>query len=71
MFFVLKILTKYGKVVWILFQSRCSPDAFKDIVNSLEWAGIVPNEGPSIGGPNGPYVQVRRMNYYVFFIGDL
>ena len=45
-------------------QNRFVPGAQKYITDSLEWAGIMPTEGPGLGGDYGPYVQSERMHLY-------
>ena len=34
------------------------------IIESLKWIGINWDEGPDIGGPNGPYIQSERLDSY-------
>ncbi len=34
------------------------------ILEMFEWLGIRPDEGPGIGGPNGPYRQSERLDLY-------
>ncbi|KAF8560948.1 hypothetical protein P879_05365 [Paragonimus westermani] len=38
--------------------------AFEDIVRCLRWAGLDPDEGPTIGGSCEPYVQSQRKALY-------
>jgi len=38
------------------------------IENDLQWAGILPDESPSIGGPYGPYMQSGRLSLYRYII---
>ncbi|TGK21016.1 glutamate--tRNA ligase [Leptospira fluminis] len=45
-------------------QSRSTEESFKTILESLEWLGIEWDEGPSVGGPFGPYVQSERLSIY-------
>lgn len=45
-------------------QERFVPGAQEYIMESLEWCGIMPTEGPGIGGEYGPYVQSERMDLY-------
>jgi glutamyl-tRNA synthetase len=40
------------------------PDAVPNIIESLAWLGIRPDEGPGIGGAFGPYVQSERVDDY-------
>ncbi len=45
-------------------QTRFVPGAQEYIMDALEWCGIMPTEGPGIGGEYGPYVQSERMSMY-------
>ncbi len=45
-------------------QNRFIPGAEEYIINSLKWAGIVPDEGVSFGGEYGPYRQSDRKAIY-------
>lgn len=43
---------------------RSKPEFVEDIVRSLRWLGLDWDEGPEIGGPNGPYFQMERLHTY-------
>lgn len=45
-------------------QSRVVSGSIGDIERSLDWAGLVRHEGPSEGGPYGPYLQSSRVDLY-------
>jgi len=45
-------------------QSRKVEDAQKNLIKTLEWAGIVADESPEHGGDYGPYVQSERLDIY-------
>ncbi len=45
-------------------QTRFVPGAQDYILDSLKWCGIMPTEGPGIGGDYGPYVQSERKDLY-------
>lgn len=45
-------------------QTRFVPGAQEYIMEALEWCGIMPTEGPGIGGEYGPYVQSERNDMY-------
>ncbi len=45
-------------------QTRFVPGAEEYIIESLKWAGIVPDEGVSFGGEYGPYRQSDRKAIY-------
>lgn len=60
-------------------QTRYVPDSEKDIVESLKWIGIIPDQGlylnqsGEIGekGNNGPYRQSNRLDIYQKFAREL
>lgn len=43
-------------------QTRFVPGAEEYVVESLKWAGLVPDEGQGFGGDFGPYKQSERKN---------
>lgn len=45
-------------------QTRFVPGAQEYIMDALNWCGIIPTEGPGIGGEYGPYVQSERKEMY-------
>lgn len=45
-------------------QTRFVPGAQEYIMDALQWCGIMPTEGPGMGGKFGPYVQSERMEMY-------
>lgn len=45
-------------------QTRFQEGAEAEIMKSLEWLGLLPDEGPGIGGEYGPYVQTQRRELY-------
>ena len=45
-------------------QKRYVPGAEKELVDSLHWLGIDWDEGPGVGGSNGPYYQTQRKDIY-------
>ena len=45
-------------------QARSTKQAEIEIINSLKWLGIDWDEGPDIGGNNGPYRKNERMQIY-------
>lgn len=52
-------------------QTRYVEGSVDDIVSSLEWAGIVPDESPQRGGDYGPYVQSERTDLYRAYAKEL
>jgi glutamyl-tRNA synthetase len=45
-------------------QKRYVSGAEKELIESLHWLGIEWDEGPDVGGPNGPYYQTQRKDIY-------
>ncbi|XP_029155955.1 probable glutamate--tRNA ligase, mitochondrial [Nylanderia fulva] len=45
-------------------QTRVVPGAIEKLQDDLLWAGIIPDEDPTRGGPTGPYVQSARLELY-------
>jgi glutamyl-tRNA synthetase len=45
-------------------QTRYNEGSEQEILKSLEWLGLTPDEGPGIGGDYGPYVQTQRRDLY-------
>jgi glutamyl-tRNA synthetase len=45
-------------------QTRFVPGAQDYIMDALSWCGIMPSEGPGLGGDFGPYVQSERKAMY-------
>ena len=41
---------------------RNTPTAMQQVINDLRWLGIEWDEGPEVGGPNGPYLQSQRIS---------
>jgi glutamyl-tRNA synthetase len=52
-------------------QTRYVPGAEQYIKESLEWCGLVPDESPWIGGPDGPYRQSDRKALYRQYADEL
>ena len=45
-------------------QKRFVPGAEQYIIDALSWCGLVPSEGPDMGGSSGPYRQSERTAIY-------
>src|SRR5436190_12721364 len=45
-------------------QVRYNEGSVQEIIDSLNWLGLTPDEGPGIGGEYGPYVQSQRREIY-------
>ncbi len=52
-------------------QTRYVPGAEDYIVEALRWCGIMPTEGPGIGGKHGPYRQSERKDRYAQYAHQL
>ena len=52
-------------------QKRNTPTAAQQVIDDLRWLGIQWDEGPELGGPNGPYLQSQRMDIYDKYIKKL
>ncbi|MDD4142981.1 MAG: glutamate--tRNA ligase [Bacteroidales bacterium] len=52
-------------------QTRFVPGAQDYIIESLRWCSILPDEGVSVGGDYGPYVQSERKEIYVQYAQQL
>jgi glutamyl/glutaminyl-tRNA synthetase len=52
-------------------QKRNTPTAARQVMEDLKWLGINWDEGPEIGGPNGPYLQSQRKDIYDKYIKKL
>jgi len=52
-------------------QTRFVPGAEDYIIESLEWCGLIPDEGPRQGGGFGPYRQSERKSRYEKYAQDL
>ncbi len=52
-------------------QSRKVEGAQRNLIKTLEWAGIIPDESPEHGGSFGPYVQSERLSIYAGYCRQL
>ena len=50
---------------------RNTPTATAQVISDLRWLGIDWDEGPEVGGPNGPYMQSERREIYEKYIRQL
>jgi glutamyl-tRNA synthetase len=50
---------------------RNTPTATQQVMDDLRWLGIDWDEGPEVGGPNGPYLQSQRRDIYDEYIRKL
>ena len=44
--------------------ARDSEESYRHLLDSLRWLGLDWDEGPEVGGPNGPYRQSERHELY-------
>ena len=52
-------------------QKRNTPTATQQVMDDLRWLGIQWDQGPEVGGVNGPYLQSERMDIYKKYIRQL
>ncbi|CRK97810.1 CLUMA_CG011186, isoform A [Clunio marinus] len=54
-------------------QTRLIEGAKEQLYKDLEWAGIIPDEGPApvYGGNYGPYIQSERLDIYEDYVNKL
>lgn len=52
-------------------QVRLVDGATNELCKDLEWAGIIPDEGPKYGGDYGPYIQSERLGIYQEHVNKL
>jgi glutamyl-tRNA synthetase len=52
-------------------QERSTPESKAIILESLKWLGMDWDEGPEVGGPNGPYEQMARLDIYRYYADKL
>ena len=52
-------------------RARSTPDSEAAILRALRWVGLNWDEGPDVGGPNGPYRQSERSDIYARELGTL
>jgi glutamyl/glutaminyl-tRNA synthetase len=50
---------------------RLKADSVSQILVSLKWLGLNWDEGPEVGGPNGPYFQSQRLDIYKKYVDQL
>lgn len=49
---------------------RSKPMYAEALLDDLEWLGFTWDEGPRVGGPNGPYYQSERSSIYESYVTD-
>jgi glutamyl-tRNA synthetase len=44
--------------------TRVTDEFIQAAIDTLKWLGLTWDEGPEVGGPNGPYLQSQRLDIY-------
>jgi glutamyl-tRNA synthetase len=44
--------------------ARSTEESYRGVVEQLRWLGLDWDEGPEVGGPDGPYLQSQRLEIY-------
>jgi glutamyl-tRNA synthetase len=52
-------------------RERSTQESVQAIFDSLRWLGLDWDEGPSVGGPHGPYFQTERLPIYREYVERL
>ena len=52
-------------------RERSTEESVRVILDSMKWCGLEWDEGPGVGGPNGPYFQTQRLELYRDFAEKL
>ena len=52
-------------------RARYVQGATENLIDALNWAGLVPDEGPEQGGACGPYFQSQRSDIYSRYAKEL
>ena len=45
-------------------KERVTDEYIQRAIDTLKWLGLNWDEGPEVGGPNGPYLQSERLHIY-------
>lgn len=45
-------------------RNRYVEGAVENLIESIKWSGLIPDEGPTFGGEHGPYMQSERQEIY-------
>lgn len=45
-------------------KERVTDEYIQRAIDTLKWLGLTWDEGPEVGGPNGPYLQSERLSIY-------
>jgi len=52
-------------------RTRSTEESLRRILEDLTWLGLDWDEGPQVGGPNGPYFQSQRLDIYRRYVDRL
>ncbi len=52
-------------------RNRYVEGALENLLDTLEWVGLTPDEGPRQGGNYGPYIQSERLDIYKKYTDEL
>jgi glutamyl-tRNA synthetase len=52
-------------------SARSTEESMRGVLESLDWLGLVPDEGPEQGGAYGPYIQSQRRDRYAGVVEQL
>lgn len=52
-------------------QERSTPENEQIILRDMKWLELTWDEGPDVGGPNGPYRQMERLGVYREYVDKL
>lgn len=52
-------------------RNRYVEGAVENLIEALNWCGLEFDEGPSVGGPHGPYLQSQRLDIYQKYVQEL
>jgi len=70
------LFAKKNKGIFILRiedtdRNRFVEGAVDNLIDTLNWAGLMADEGPKSGGEYGPYIQSKRLDIYQKYANEL
>lgn len=73
--FIWLIARRYGGQFLLRIEDtdteRYNPAAVDALLDGLRWLDVMPDEGPIVGGPVGPYFQTQRAAIYQSYADEL
>ena len=51
-------------------KERVTDEYIQRAIDTLKWLGLNWDEGPEVGGPNGPYLQSQRLDIYAHWASE-